>query len=479
MTAGWKSENAMIELRIDNRTIEAMEGETVLQAALRHGIEIPHFCFHPCLSIAGNCRICLVQVNGRPKLSPACNLPVTSGMEIDTETEPVRSARRAVMQFLTLNHPVDCGICDKAGECRLQDYQMKYGDEPFAIEPKYHKPKFYDLSDRILLDDERCILCSRCVRFTREVSGSFRLGIVERGRRSRVERLDAAAFDDPYSDNVIHLCPVGALLSRDFLYKSRVWFLEPVRSVCTGCARCCSVNVWKRAHHWQFRALGEEKNRMVFRITPFDNPDINGPWICNKGFDLHKNLTARHRALTPLIRGRAVSPEEVIGEIAGLLAKALKPAILVSSHASNEELAACKNALAGRVEFYTRRDLKPQPGEVLEDAILIRADKNPNSAGVGALFEAREWNPLAGHDLVLVWGEGVDPANMGSAVTIHLTSYENAGEKGADIVVPVSTHLERDGSFTNFEGRVNGFTKVFEKPGSVLHAAELFGRLGS
>lgn len=468
----------MIELRIDNRTIEAMEGETVLQAALRHGIEIPHFCYHPCLSIAGNCRICLVQVNGRPKLAPSCNLPVTPGMEIDTETEPVRSARRAVMQFLTLNHPVDCGICDKAGECKLQDYQMKYGDEPFAIEPKHHKPKFYDLSDRILLDDERCILCSRCVRFTREVSGSFRLGIVERGRRSRVERLDSAAFDDPYSDNVIHICPVGALLSRDFLYKSRVWFLEPVRTVCTGCSRCCSVNVWKRAHHWQFRALGDEKNRMIFRITPFDNPEINGPWICNKGFDLHKSMAVHPRALTPLIQGKAASPEEVISETAALLARAAKPALLVSAHASNEELAACKAALEGRVQFYTRRDLTPQPGEVVEDNILIRADKNPNSAGVGVLFETREWNSLAGHDLVMVWGEGVDPATLGNAAMIHLTCFETGADQNADVVIPISTFLEREGTFTNFEGKSNRFERVLEKPASALHAAELFGRLG-
>jgi len=468
----------MIELKIDNQTIETQEGETVLEAALRHGIEIPHFCFHPCLSIAGNCRICLVQVNGRPKLMPACNLPITPGMEIETDSEPVRAARRAVMQFITLNHPVDCGICDKAGECRLQDYQVKYGDEPFAIEPKHHKPKFYDLSSRIVLDDERCILCSRCVRFTREISGTSQLGIVERGSHSRVERLDNNTFDDPYSDNVTVICPVGALLKRDFLYKSRVWYLEPVRSVCTGCARCCSINVWKRTHHWKLRSLGDDKNRLAYRITPCDNPDINGPWICNTGFDLHKTLS-RPRLLRPLVHGAAVPIDDAIEETKRLLSQAKNPAILVSAHASNEELAALKSALWGKVVVYTRQDNTPQPGQVVEDSILIRGDKNPNSAGVQALFQPKAYNPAAGHDLVIVWGQGVELTSLGQATIILLSSFEEARDRTADIVIPISTIFERSGSFTNFEGKQNRFHKVFEKPELVQHAGELFGRLSA
>jgi NADH-quinone oxidoreductase subunit G len=466
----------MIELKIDNQVIETNEGETVLEAALRHGIEIPHFCFHPCLSIAGNCRICLVQVNGRPKLMPACNLPITPGMEIETDNELVRAARRAVMQFITLNHPVDCGICDKAGECRLQDYQVRYGDEPFAIDPKHHKPKFYDLSSRIVLDDERCILCSRCVRFTREISGTAQLGIVERGSHSRVERLDDKKFDDPYSDNVTHICPVGALLRRDFLYKSRVWYLEPVRSVCTSCARGCSINVWKRTHHWQVRGLGKEKNRMVYRITPFDNPDINGPWICNKGFDLSKTMS-RPRTLRPLIRGAAATIDDTIEETRRLLSQAKNPAVLVSAHASNEELEAFKAAFGDTVTVYTRQDNSPEPGDVIEDSILIRADKNPNSAGVTALFGQKAFNPTAGHDVIIVWGQGVELSTLGNATIIQLCSFEEPQEKTADIVIPISTFFERKGSFTNFEGKRNCFEKVFEKPELVQHAGDLFGRL--
>lgn len=467
----------MIELKIDNQVIETQEGETVLEAALRNGIHIPHLCFHPCLSIAGNCRICLVQVNGRPKLMPACNLPITPGMEIETDSEPVRAARRAVMQFITLNHPVDCGICDKAGECRLQEYQMKYGaDEPFNIDAKHHKPKFYDLSDRIVYDAERCILCSRCVRFTREISGSDQLGIVERGSHSRVERLDQGTFDDPYSDNVTAICPVGALLSRDFLYKSRVWYLEPVASVCPGCARGCSINIWKRAHHWQLRSLGEEKNRMVYRVTPRDNPEINGPWICNKGFDLPKELMKRPRSLRPLVHGAFVGLEETIGEAKRLISQAQNPAILVSAWASNEELASAKQHLGDRFTVYTRQDAGPEKGEIVEDQLLIKADKNPNSKGVAELFGTKPYSQ-AGHDLVIVWGEGVRLSDLGSATVIQLSSFESAQDRKADILIPISTFMERKGSFTNFEGTTNCFDKVFEKPELVQHAGELFGRL--
>jgi len=466
----------MIELKIDNQTIETHEGETVLEAALRHGIDIPHFCFHPCLSIAGNCRICLVQVNGRPKLMPACNLPITPGMEIETNSEPVRAARRAVMQFITLNHPVDCGICDKAGECRLQEYQVKYGDQPFNIDPKHHKPKFYDLSNRILYDGERCILCSRCVRFTREISGTFQLGIVERGSHSRVERLDDSTYEDPYSDNITTICPVGALLRRDFLYKSRVWYLEPVRSVCVSCARGCSINIWKRGHHWQLRGPGNvEKNRMIYRVTPCDNPDINGPWICNKGYDLGAFMS-RPRVLRPTIGGSAATIDQVIEATREQLAKATNPAVLVSAHASNEELAAFKNAFGDKLTVYTRQDIQPEAGDVVEDTILIRADKNPNSEGVKALFGSKPYK-ASGHDLIIVWGEGVKLGSLGNATIIHLASFESPQDKTADIVIPISTHFEREGSFTNFEGKRNCFTKVFDKPELVQHAGELFGRL--
>jgi NADH-quinone oxidoreductase subunit G len=468
----------MIEIRIDDKKIEANQGETVLQAALRNGIEIPHFCYHPCLSIAGNCRICMVKIKGRPGFHPSCNLPAVPGMEIENDCAEVSEVRASILQFASLNHPADCPICDKAGECRLQDYNFKYNGNPsISIEAKRRQQKFYEVNSRIILDRERCILCSRCVRFTKEISQSGMLGIVERADQSRVERLEQGAAEDHYSDNIIQSCPVGALLSRDFLYKSRVWYLEPVQSVCPGCSRGCNVMIWRRQKHWQVRALGAEKNKMAYRVSAVDNPEVNGPWICNQGFDLHHSINDARRALRPLIRGAECDAEEALDAARTLLAGAKKPAAVVSAHASNEELAAFKAALAGRVTVYTREDRKAGAGEVVEDHLLIKADKNPNSAGVEALFGKHPFDADAGHDVVLLWGDHAEYGAYGSAKIIHLATLEPDSVVLPELLIPVSTMFERSGSYTNFEGKVSRFEQVFEKPAPVQHAGDLFGRL--
>jgi NADH-quinone oxidoreductase subunit G len=465
-----------MKLIIDEREIEAREGETVLQAAHRHGIEIPHFCWHEKLSVSGSCRMCLVKVNGLPKLMPACNVLVAPMMRIETTTDDVARARRQVLQFILLNHPVDCGICDKAGECTLQDTEMRWGrPESRSLEPKRERRKLHPLSPRISLDNERCILCSRCVRFTREISGSNALGIFARGNGSVVDRLDDRPFDDPYSDNVIGLCPTGALLSTDFLYKSRVWFLEPVRSVCTGCARGCSVHIWRRQKIREPRRAAPAA-KQAYRVTALDNPEINGPWLCNTGFDMHKWM-ARERLLHPQVEGREASWDEAIGRARGLLAAARSPAALVSAHASNEELDVFAKYLAKRFRVYARQDRLPAEGEVVEDALLIKADKNPNSAGIHARFAAPPMPADAEHDLVLVWGELGEGIAFGRARVVHLTAFGPATAARADVALPISTHFERSGTFTNFAGQLNRFEPVFDPPPRVLDAADVFRRL--
>jgi NADH-quinone oxidoreductase subunit G len=465
-----------MKITIDQREIEAEAGETVIKAATRAGIEIPHFCWHVKLSIAGNCRMCLVKVDNLPKLMPACNVMVAPNMNIQTQGEDVARARAQVMQFIMLNHPVDCGICDKAGECTLQNHQQQFGTpESRSQEVKLHKRKLVHLSPRISLDNERCILCSRCVRFTTEISGSGALGIVERGHHSFVDRISSKPFEDPYSDNVIGICPTGALLSTDFLYKSRVWFLEPVRSVCTGCARGCSVQVWRRQKLRESRQAVPGELPKAYRISALENAEVNGPWLCNKGFDMHKWM-ARERAVQPLAGGRPVGVEAALSQARGLLAQARKPALLLSAHASNEELDALKALPLGALTLYVRQDCLPAEGEVLEDALLIRADKNPNSHGLRARFGDAAYTPGAGHDLVLVWGEMAGLAALGDVRVIHLSSFGPA-QTGAEVVLPISTTFERSGSFSNFEGKTTRFEQVFDKPPLVQHAADVLGRL--
>jgi NADH-quinone oxidoreductase subunit G len=467
-----------IKVTIDQREIEARPGETVLQVARRNGIDIPHFCYHDKLSIAGSCRICLVKVNNLPKLQPACNLAVAPNMVVETGVEQVQKAREDVLQFILLNHPVDCGICDKAGECKLQDYQHRYGPaESISRDPKHHKRKLHDLGPRITLDNERCILCSRCVRFTREISRSNALGIVERGNHSYVEAQTPGEFNDAYSDNVIELCPTGALLSREFLYKCRVWFLQPVRSVCTGCARGCSIKTWRRSSVRQQHMPGAATGNVAYRTTAFENAEINGPWLCNKGYDQHKWM-ARERVPQPLVGGQAASVGEGLAAAKRLLAAALNPAVLVSSHASNEELDVLQSLL-GSVATYAHRDCVPADDEVVEDALLIKADKNPNRRGVEERFGSHAFEPAAGHDLVLVWGEVSGPLALGEVPWIHLTPFGTPTQSPAAVVLPVSNTYERRGSFTNFEGKRNTFEQVFDKPPQVQHAVDVFRSLAA
>ena len=472
----------MPEIFINGQSIQAESDQTVMEAARAHGISIPYLCWHPELSIAGNCRICAVQVEGRSWVEIACNMPVSDGLRVLTDSEQVRTYRKELLQLVTLNHPVDCGICDKAGECTLQDYHYKYNGAPsVSHDPKVRSTKFYPLSERIVLDNERCVLCSRCVRFTREISKSNALGITQRGDTSLVRAAeDHPLDDDPYSDNVIDICPVGALLSRPFLYKARVWYLEPTPSVCPGCARGCSIQIWHRKSEWKLNALDPRKNVCIERITPLENPAVNGPWICNKGRDLAR-IFERPRAEQPMERGKPVDLPAAIAAARRLIEGAKRPVALVSSWGSNEELAAFKQALGERFSAFVKQDWVPQPGERIEDDLLIRADKNPNTATAHALFPPLSDAALAADeaiDLVLVWGEGFDLARLpAQARTIVLDAYAQPGNERADVFIPISIQTERHGHYTNFQGVVSAFAPCFPKKATVADAEKLFAAM--
>jgi len=481
----------MIDFFINGQPVQAEDNQTVMQAAKANGFVIPYFCWHPQLSVPGNCRICMVEVQGEVGaegggwLDIACNMPVTKGMRVLTDSEKVRARRKETLQFITLNHPVDCGICDKAGECTLQDYHYEYNGSPsVSRDAKVHATKLYPLSERIVLDNERCILCSRCVRFTREISKSDALGIQHRGDHSLVRPVEDGRFDeDPYSDNVIDICPVGALLSRQFLHKARVWYLEPTPSICPGCERGCSVNIWHRKSEWKLKALDPRQNARIDRVTPLENPDVNGPWICNKGRDLAQ-IFERVRAEQAMHKGRAVELQAAIDSARAMIDAARQPVALVSSWGSNEELAAFHAALGKRFACYFKPDWLPAPGERLEDELLIKPDKNPNRAAARVLFPAlpddvRSVFP-SDTDLVLVWGEGFSFAQLPpGAKTIYLNSYLQPENGHADVFLPISVQTERSGHYTNFEGVVSAFEACFAKKATVADAVALFAALTS
>src|SRR5882757_3625849 len=342
-----------VALQVPKMTPDPMTGKpiptTMLQACNQARVDVPHYCYHPKLPVAGNCRMCLVEFgtpamgpdrkpvtnpDGTPKIakSPrpaiACATPISPGMEIYTNTPGVKQMREGVLEFLLINHPLDCPICDQAGECKLQEYSVDYGQASSRfVEQKVHKPKHVDLGPRIVLDDERCILCSRCVRFSKDIVGDDALGIVNRGSYNTLTAYPGKAFDNNYTLNTVDICPVGALTSKDFRFKMRVWFLKETKSVCTSCATGCNIVIGSR----------EEK---VYRYEPRENDAVNSTWMCDSG-RLNYKWINRDERLTEIKIGKDTTTwTNALKEISGKLAnvKAGSVAIVASARQTNEEL---------------------------------------------------------------------------------------------------------------------------------------------
>ncbi|HEX2441295.1 MAG TPA: 2Fe-2S iron-sulfur cluster-binding protein, partial [Methylomirabilota bacterium] len=267
----------MPKVTIDGKEIEVPAGTNLIEAARQLGIEVPHYCYHPGLSIAGQCRLCMVDIEKTPRPTIACNTQATDGMVVHTDTERVKQSRRSMMEFHLVNHPLDCPVCDQAGECWLQIYYMKHGlYDPRMTDEKVHKPKAVPLGPHVMLDAERCILCSRCVRFCDEVTGTGELGIFHRGDHSEIGLFPGRDLTNNYSANVVDICPVGALTDRDFRFQVRVWYLDTAKSICTGCARGCNIDV-----HVNRRRPPHAEGRRVARLKPRYNADVNAWWLCD------------------------------------------------------------------------------------------------------------------------------------------------------------------------------------------------------
>ncbi len=471
----------MPKLTIDGKEIEVPKGTRIIEAARKLGIEIPFYCYHPGLSIAGNCRMCLVEIEKMPKLQLSCHLEAADGMVVRTNTEKVKATRQHVLEFLLLNHPVDCPVCDQAGECWLQDYYLNYGAYTSRLnENKNKKPKAVSLGPTVMLDAERCILCSRCVRFSDEISKTSELGIIHRGAHGEISLFPEKELNNPYSGNVVDICPVGALTDKDFRFKVRVWYLESKPSLCNGCARGCAIDVQyrtKRLHH--------ARGQRVMRLKPRFHEAVNRWWMCDEGRYGYKTHD-HNRILKPLVRTSTqpeeVSWEEIYSEVAGRIKSAKnRLAILLSPGLSNEEL-----FLAGQL-FRKKLGLKniflvspSAPG--YQDEILIRADKNPNTKGAEllgytggdevfrkllTLTEKGELEGmiLFGQDLPKRWHEAISEVLSKLSWTLFSGSNHSLMSELATYVMPAATHFEKDGSFTNFEGKVQPFNAVFEPLG--------------
>src|SRR5215831_8898017 len=286
----------MPKLTVNGKAIEVPEGTNLIEAARMAGVEVPHYCYHPALSIAGQCRLCMVDIEKMPRPQIACNTQAAEGMVVETETPRVKDTRRSMMEFHLINHPLDCPVCDQAGECFLQIYYMKHGlYDPRMADEKVHKPKAIPLGPHVILDAERCILCSRCVRFCDEITGTGELGIFNRGDHSEIGLFPGRDLTNNYSGNVVDICPVGALLDRDFRYQMSVWYLKETQSICPGCSTGCNTRI-----NWNTTRTYKTEGRRILRLKPRYNEAVNKYWMCDEGRYNYKWLE-QDRIKTPLI----------------------------------------------------------------------------------------------------------------------------------------------------------------------------------
>jgi NADH-quinone oxidoreductase subunit G len=461
---------------------------TMIQACELAKTEVPHYCYHPKLPVVGNCRMCLVEYgtpalgpdrkpvlnpDGTPKIAksprPAisCATPISPGMEIYTNTPGVKQMREGVLESLLINHPLDCPICDQAGECKLQEYSVDYGQaESRFVEAKVHKPKAVDLGPRIVLDAERCILCTRCIRFTKDIAGDDALGIINRGSYNTIATFPGMPFDNNYTLNTVDICPVGALTSKDFRFKMRVWFLKETKSVCTSCATGCSIIIGSR----------EDK---IQRYTPRENDAVNGPWMCDAGRLNYKWVGREDRLKDVLVRGQKSTWTAALNEISGKLrnSPAGSVAIIASARQTNEELWLLKK-LAEKLGALTESVGRFGEG----DKLLLNVDRNPNKTGARLIGICQadvgiKIRPIA--ELIragkikslIVFGEdvtkqGIEAGLLGKLETLIVSDIlPSATTRLAHYVLPGCAHAEKRGTITNIKGRVQKFMKAVEAPG--------------
>ncbi|HET7874434.1 MAG TPA: molybdopterin-dependent oxidoreductase [Methylomirabilota bacterium] len=488
----------MPKLTINDREVEVPPGTNLIEAARIAGFEVPHYCYHPGLSIAGQCRLCMVDIEKVPRPQIGCNTMVTEGMVVHTETERVKETRRSIMEFHLINHPLDCPVCDQAGECWLQIYYMKHGlYDPRMTDEKVHKPKAVPLGPHVILDAERCILCSRCVRFCDEITGTGELGIFNRGDHSEIGLFPGKALENKYSGNVIDICPVGALTDRDFRFQVRVWYLDTAKSVCPGCARGCNIEL-----HTSRRRTHHNQGRRVARIKPRFNAAVNRWWICDAGRYGFRWIDDDTRLTAPARRqgGRSVETpwDDALAALRAALGRCRPEEIgvLASPQMSNEDLWVLRR-LCDHLRV-TNRDwaVPPQvPGD--EDTLLIRADKNPNSRGAELVgvnpgpggLDAWGMLEAAGQGrLKLLWvfhhdlfASAWTPADVraaldGAETVVFQGPSANGVSARAHWVLPSAAYAERDGTFTNFEGRVQRFRQALDPLGEARPDWEIVAR---
>ncbi len=480
----------MAKIVVNGKEIIVKDGTNLVDAVEAIGMDIPHYCYHPGLSVAGQCRMCVVEIEGNPKLQIGCNIRCTDGLKVITDSPKVQEAVKANLEFHLINHPIDCPICDQAGECGLQEYYMEYGKYESAMEEtKVLKPKVQDLGEHIVLDKERCILCSRCVRFTQEVSKTNEFGIFNRGDRSVIGTYDNKPLSGNYQVNTVDICPVGALTSKDFRFEQRVWFLDESESVCSGCSKGCNVFV----HH--------KKGKHIYRLKPRYNEKINSYWMCDKGRYTYKNSNFDRRLTQAKLASVDLPQQEAIATWASEL-KLLTATesmneigVFVTPHHTDEELKSIFDTFIGQMgitKFYSEDIEAMVKNDHASDGFLLRSDIYPNSRGFLSAVKNRKVK-LGSVDEML---QGIKKENLSHLIFIvpeteriipilsaftseirpnqfvaMMTPQYGASDLFSNaLCIPSLSHYEKTGTLVNHEGveqKISASFKMFRETDSI------------
>lgn len=470
---------------IDGMRVSVPKGTTILEAAKQAGTLIPHYCYHPGLPIAGVCRMCLVEVEGMPKLQISCQAQVAEGQNVRVSSDEARKARESVLEFLLINHPLDCPICDQAGECELQDYVFQEGRARTRYTPIYAKrfSPVENFGGDVLYVPNRCILCTRCVRFMEDVAGDPILNVSERGDRAFIGIHPARELDHPWAGNVVDLCPVGSLLSKDFLHKARAWELDKTASVCTGCSQGCNINL-------------DTRDNVVLRVRPRTNTEVNKYFICDHGRLHYRWMNRGDRIEAPLIAEStglvATDWDHALARAAQILKGASGSAVaLVSPGASNEALFLLKQVLEGfdvSGAFRVERVDEEMPLAGVPN-LALRTERAPNVRGATQLGYREEFDTaierLSDAAVVFVLDdllEGVSRNLLDRAGSvIYLGTVLPDAARAAELALPITNVAEEDGTFVNRDARVQRYYQAKAGPGMARPAwwilAELLAEL--
>ena len=473
----------MPSFELDGKTVEFEPGEKILSAAMRAGIQIPHYCYHPGMSVVATCRMCMVDVidmgNGRPapKLQTSCSMDAVEGMKVETMNEKVKDAKELVMEYLLINHPLDCPICDQSGECVLQDYSFEFGSGKSEMEYSKRVYGWRDIGTFVALERNRCIHCTRCDRFTREITGTNEFGMFNRGHELTVDTYSDRPMTNQFQGNMADICPVGAITEKEFRFKRRVWKLKKTPSICVGCSTGCNVTI-------------EYDKNEVFRLKPRDNPDVNKWWMCDQGRLTYKDLNIRENRIAHPLGKTAEGFQEISWEnafsaiqekISELQPTSNEVIGLVDTHASNEELYLFKKLLKEGFDsdqlFFPDLEWEQPVSDFFINS-LITSDKNPNRAGArmlglkGAKSSEEVTSKIpTGTKVLLVFGKPFEDENLLSqagniSLVINIAAWQSGWSETADVTLPGRLHSEKDATYTNKAGRVqrvNTAIRAFHK----------------